>query len=115
MLYFLAKVILSAIIIALVSTAAARKSLFAAMMASIPLVSLLSFVWIYIETGDLDGISRLSRQIFWLVLPSLAFFLLLPVMIRYTGNFFLSLAVSLCVTAAAYAFLVLVLGRTRLM
>lgn len=52
------------------------------MLASLPLTSLLAFVWIQFETGDVKQIASLSRDIFWLVPPSLLLFVLLPMLLR---------------------------------
>jgi hypothetical protein len=47
-------------------------------LASLPLTSLLAFVWLYLDTGDTQRVADLSQGIFWLVLPSLSLFVLLP-------------------------------------
>lgn len=73
-----------------------------ALIASLPLVSILAFVWIYIDSGDVQKVSELSRQIFWLVMPFLVLFLVLPVLIRYHLNFYLALTLAMALTACAY-------------
>ncbi|MGZ3238404.1 MAG: DUF3147 family protein, partial [Burkholderiaceae bacterium] len=78
-------------------------SIWAATLASLPLVSLLAFIWLYVETGDANRIANLAQGIFWLVLPSLVLFILLPILLRGGWNFWLSLVVSCIATAGAYA------------
>ena len=81
-LWFLVKTLLTALIIASISELSRRYSVLAAALASLPLVSILAFVWIYMETGDTRKLIDMSYDIFWLVLPSLAFFLILPVLLK---------------------------------
>lgn len=103
MIYFLTKVFTSAILIAVISEISKRSSVWAATLASLPLVSLLSIIWIYTDKKDTAQIIDLSKDIFWLVLPSLAFFILLPILLQRGLNFWPSLAVSGLTTMAAYA------------
>lgn len=103
MLQYSVKIILSAIVIVAVSEVAKRNASWAAVLASLPLTSLLAFVWLYVDTGDVNRVALLSHEIFWLVLPSLLLFILLPVLLRAGWNFWLSLVVSCIATAAAYA------------
>lgn len=110
MLYFLAKVFTSAIVIATVSEISKRSSLWAATLASLPLVSLLSIVWIYLDTRDLDQIASLSNDIFWLVLPSLLFFIVLPLLIQEGLSFWPSLAISCLATIAGYTLTLRIIG-----
>lgn len=109
MIYYIIKIILSACLIVLVSEVAKRNSLAGALLASLPLVSILAFVWIYLDTGDMQKVSELSRQIFWLVIPSLVLFLALPVFIKNHFNFYLGLSLSMALTAGAYFVLVWIL------
>ena len=68
---FLIKVLISALLVAAVSEVARRSSLLGALLASLPVTSLLAFMWLYRETGDTEKVAALSADIFWLVLPSL--------------------------------------------
>jgi len=107
-LYYTIKIMLSALIIVAVSEIAKRSSTLGALLASLPLTSLLAFVWLYLDTGDVKKVSSLSSDIFWLVLPSLALFLVLPLLIRMGWGFWSSLAVAALVTAACYGVMLLV-------
>jgi hypothetical protein len=105
------KVAITAVLIVAISEIAKRSSFWAAVLASLPLTSILVFMWLYIETGNIDRVATLSLSIFWLVLPSLVMFLLLPLMLRAGWPFYLSLASSTIATAAAYVFMVSLLSR----
>jgi hypothetical protein len=105
------KVALTAVVVVAVSEIAKRSSLWGAVLASLPLTSLLAFVWIYLETGNAQSIAQLSQSIFWLVLASLPLFLALPFLLRYGWPFWPSLGVACVVTVGAYTGLVWLLGR----
>ncbi|MBK6659248.1 MAG: DUF3147 family protein [Proteobacteria bacterium] len=109
-LHMTIKLVLSAGIIVGVSEIARRSTFLGAVLASLPLTSLLAFVWLYVETGDVERISSLSGSIFWLVLPSLLLFLLLPALLRAGLGFWASLAASTAATTAAYFAMIKVLG-----
>jgi len=104
------KIGLSAAILVAVAEVAKRSSFWAAALASLPLTSLLAFVWLYLDSGDIDKIATLSQGIFWLVLPSLLLFIVLPLLLRSGLGFWLSLGTACLVTAAAYFGLVKILG-----
>lgn len=72
--YILKIAITSAVVVA-VAEIAKRSPVWVALVASLPLTSLLAFVWLYADTGESERIAVLSQSIFWLVLLSLALFL----------------------------------------
>ncbi len=102
MLYYALKVGISAFVIVAITEIAKRSTGFAALLAAIPLTSLLAFMWMRFEGVDSVRIAELSSQIFWLVLPSLVLFLLLPLLIRQGLDFWLSLAISIAATSGCY-------------
>ncbi len=102
MWYLVAKTLLTAVVIVAISELAKRSSFLAAALASVPLTSLLAFVWLYIESGDGEKVAALSQNIFWLVIPSLVMFVLLPILLRTGLNFWLSLLAACGATALAY-------------
>ncbi len=103
MIYYLVKIVATALIVVLVSEVAKRSSFWAAALASVPLTSILAFVWLYIDTKSPEKVAVLSQGIFWLVIPSLLMFIVLPALLRVGLNFWLSLAASCTLTALAYA------------
>ncbi|MBP7899496.1 MAG: DUF3147 family protein [Candidatus Cloacimonetes bacterium] len=112
MMYYLLKVIISAGLIVLISEVSKRSSFIGAIFASIPLVSFLAILWMYFETKDTGKIAELSIDIFWLVLPSLLFFILFPILLKRNWNFFLSFFLSTAVMVAGY-FLMTWLMKSR--
>jgi len=96
------KTLISAAIIAMVSEIAKRSPALAALIASLPLISVLGMLWIYQETSDVQRIASHAEATFWLVLPSLPMFLLLPAMLRHGFGFYLALALNVALTALLY-------------
>jgi hypothetical protein len=108
---FAAKVILTTAVVVAVSEIAKRSSFWGALLASLPLTSLLAFVWIYLETGNAQAVAGLSQGIFWLVLASLPLFLVLPALLRAGWAFWPSLGLACALTVGAYFVLVWALQR----
>jgi hypothetical protein len=96
------KILLSAAVLVAVSELAKRSSFWAAALASIPLTSLLAFIWLYSDTGDIQRVINLSNSIFWLVIPSLVLFIALPLLLKGGLNFWLSLLIAMVATAVSY-------------
>lgn len=109
--YYLVKIIISALLIVAISEIAKRSSFIGGLIASLPMISILAFLWLYVDTRSLEKVSALSQSIFWLVLPSLSLFLALPWLLRKTENFYLSLGLSVVIMLGLYAVMVLALRR----
>src|SRR5687767_4952261 len=105
------KIAITAAVVVAVSEIAKRSSVWGALIASLPLTSLLAFVWLYVDTRDVERVAALSQSIFWLVMPSLLLFLVLPWLLRSGWGFWSSLALASGATAAAYLAAVWLLGR----
>lgn len=111
MAYYVLKVLISAVLIVAISEIAKRSSFFGGLVASLPIVSILAFVWLYLDTRSLEKVSALSYSIFWLVVPSLSLFVALPWVLKRTENFYLGLGVSVVTMLGLYFVMVLVLKR----
>ena len=111
MAYYIVKVVISAILIVAISEISKRSSLVGAVLASIPLVSVIAMIWLYIDTRDVDRVAGLASSIFWLVLPSLALFLALPLLLKHGFNFYLSMTLSILVTIGCYWLMITLLDR----
>jgi hypothetical protein len=110
MLYAL-KVLLTAILAVAISEVSKRSTLLGGIIASLPLTSLLAFVWLYGETGDTAKIANLSNSVFWYVLPSLVLFLVLPLLLVRGFGFWLSLGIASALTFLAYLLMTALLSR----
>jgi len=111
MLYFSLKVAITSLLIVGVSEAAKRSSLLAAVLASLPLTSLLALIWLYHDTSDLKAAAALSTSIFWMVLPSLLFFVAFPFLIKCGWRFYPALLAAALLMVGAYWVYVQILKR----
>ena len=99
---FLIKVLLSALLIAGSSEAAKRSPALGAVLASLPLTSILALCWLFAETRDVQAAAAFSSSIFWAVLVSLPMFLVLSALLKRGFGFTPSLALSSVVAAMGY-------------
>lgn len=97
MIYIALKFFITAGVVVGVSEIAKRSGYFAAMLAALPLTSILAMIWIYVDTKDSQKIIDLSYGIFWLVLPTLLFFIVLPALIKNHFGFWPSMIISMAI------------------
>ena len=102
MLYVLLKAAVSGLIVAAASEVARRWPGWGALIVSLPLVSLLTFVWLWTDTRDSGRVAELSQSTFWFFLPSMPLFLVLPALLRSGMGFWLALAIAGAITIALY-------------
>ncbi|MFZ1288539.1 MAG: DUF3147 family protein [Melioribacteraceae bacterium] len=108
---YIIKILVSAFIIVAVSEVSKRNSLIGGILASLPLVSVLAIVWLYIETKDIQKISNLSTSIFWLVIPSLSLFIILPILLKTKLDFYLALVISIAIMIVLYYLMIFILSK----
>ena len=111
MIYYIIKILLSSVTLVAISEISKRSTTLGSILASIPLVSLLAFIWMYIDTKDTDKIAELSQGIFWLVIPSLIFFIRFPVLLKKNVDFWISLGISLTIMVLGYFLMLFVLKK----
>jgi hypothetical protein len=102
MLYLIVKAGLSGIIIAIVSEVARKFPGFGALIASLPLVSVLGMLWLWRDTADPVRMADHAFATFWFVLPSLPMFLLIPMLLRRGLHFLPALTAGCAVTILLY-------------
>jgi hypothetical protein len=101
--YLILKALVSGLIVAAASEIARRWPGLGGLIVSLPLVSLLTFLWLWRDTGDTDRIAALSQSTFWFFLPSMPLFLVLPLLLRAGWGFWTALGVAVALTLALYA------------
>jgi hypothetical protein len=111
MSYYLVKIAVTTVLVVLISEISKRSSLLGALIASVPLISVLAIMWLYVETRDAGRVASLAQSIFWLVLPSLTLFLVLPPLLHRGYNFYLSLLVAIVATVVSYYLTIGVIRR----
>jgi hypothetical protein len=114
MSYFALKAILSGLLIAAISEIARRSPGVAALVASLPLVSIIGMIWLWRDTGDTQRIASHAEATFWYVLPSLPMFLVVPWLIRLGVGFWPALGIGCAMTVVLYLLLVWVAPRFNL-
>ena len=111
MIYNIVKILISAILIALISEVSKRSTFFGAILASIPLVSVMAMIWLYFDTNDSLQVVQLSKSIFWLVIPSLVLFITFPFFIRLQLSFYSALSASLITMVITYFITIAILDK----
>ena len=111
MIWYLVKLLVSALIIVLVSEISKKLPLIGSLIASIPLISVLGMIWMYGEKVNVSKIASHAEGTFWYVLPSLPMFLVLPWMLRKGFNFPLSITACIALTGILYVIMTKVLTK----
>lgn len=111
MFQIIIKLLISSGIIVIVSEIGKKDTFLGGMIVSVPLVSVLSIVWLYIDTRNIETINSLSNSIFWMVVPSLALFVSLPLLLKSGINFYVSMVLSILITAGCYGLTIFILAR----
>jgi hypothetical protein len=110
-LAFITRAVLSGLIVAAIAIIAKRSPAAGALLASLPLISILGMIWLWRDTQDRLLMARHVEATFWYVIPSLPMFLLIPVMLRNGFGFWISLAAGCFVTVLLYALTISVAAR----
>lgn len=110
MSWIIAKYALTAAVVVLVSEAAKRSDRLGGFIAALPLITLLTLVWLYIERQPADKIANHAWYTFWYVLPTLPMFLAFPLLLPRLG-FWPTLLASAVITIVCFGLFALVLRR----
>ncbi|WP_298674136.1 DUF3147 family protein [uncultured Sphingomonas sp.] len=102
MFHLAVKAAISGILVAVASTLAKRYPGFGALIASLPLVSVLGMMWLWNDRPDAENMAAHVGATFWFVLPSLPMFLLIPVLLRHGIGFWPALIAGCGLTIALY-------------
>ena len=103
MFYLVTKAVISAIIIVIVSETARRSPGTGALIASLPLISVLGMIWLWRDTQDVTRMAEHSAATFWYVLPSLPMFWAIPVLLKRGIGFWPALVAGCVLTMALYS------------
>ena len=97
-----AKALVAGIMIAAIAELGRRLPAMAAVVASLPLVSVLGMIFLWHARPDAENMAVHSQATFWYVLPSLPMFLAIPIMLRSGWNFWIALTAGCALTVALY-------------
>tara|TARA_Y100000588_G_C13936930_1_gene788338 strand:+ start:239 stop:637 length:399 start_codon:yes stop_codon:yes gene_type:complete len=96
------KIVLTALIIFAVAQVSERNTLLAAVLASIPIVSVLAMMWMNYDGATSEQIVNFSKEIVWLIIPSLLLFIVMPMLIERGWEFYPALGAGLASTFVGY-------------
>lgn len=111
MLFLALKALISGILIAAASTLAKRYPGFGALVASLPLVSVLGMIWLWGEKPDAANMANHVGATLWYILPSLPMFIVMPALLRSGVGFWPTLGLGCALTIALYAGMVAIASR----
>ena len=102
MLMIVTKYAVTSFVIVLASELAKRSDKVGALIASLPLVTVLVMIWLYVENQGTEKVAQHAYYTFWYVLPTLPMFLVMPFLLHRGFNFWFALAAGLALTALAF-------------
>ena len=102
MLGLAAKALLSGVLIVAIAELGKRLPAMGALVASLPLVSVLGMMLLWHSRPDAENMAIHAEATFWCVLPSLPMFLLIPFMLRQGSGFWLALIAGCVLTVVLY-------------
>jgi hypothetical protein len=102
MFAFVAKALLAGVMIAAIAEVGRRLPAMGALIASLPLVSILGMMFLWNARPDAENMAQHAQATFWYVLPSLPMFLAIPAMLRHGVNFSVALALGCVLTVVLY-------------
>lgn len=111
MLQTIIKAAISGVLVMIVAETSKRSPAFGALVASLPLISILAVIWLWNDTGDTVRVADHLEATFFYVLPSLPMFLVMPALLRADYAFWPALGLSMAMTVMLYAIVVFVASR----
>jgi hypothetical protein len=103
-MWIVTKYLVTAALVVLVSEVAKRSDRLGALIAALPLVTVLTLVWLHVEDQPVAKLANHAYYTFWYVLPTLPMFLVFPWLLAHLG-FWLALLASAALTVAAFLLL----------
>ena len=96
------KALLSGALIVAIAEIGKRQPAVAALVASLPLVSVLGMLLLWYQRPDAENMAIHSEATFWYVLPSLPMFLAVPAILRHGTSFWVALLAGCALTVLLY-------------
>ena len=97
MIWLTSKYLISAALVVLISELAKRTDKFGALLAALPVVTLLALIWLHFENQPVEKIANQAWYTFWYVIPTLPMLLVFPFMLPRLG-FWPSLLAGIAIT-----------------
>ena len=106
MYWIITKYLLTAAVVVLISEVAKRSDKLGALVAALPLVTVLALIWLYVEDQPQEKIANHAWYTFWYVLPTLPMFLAFPALLPRIG-FWPTLLACVAITIICFGLLAL--------
>jgi F0F1-type ATP synthase assembly protein I len=101
MSWLIVKYLMTAAVVVLVSEAARRSDQLGGLIAALPMVTVLTLIWLHAEQQPVEKIANHAWYTFWYVVPTLPMFLLFPALLQRLG-FWPSLLACVVVTLLCF-------------
>ncbi len=85
MTYTIIKYLITAAVVVIISEFAKTSDKLGGLIASLPLVTVLTLIWLYVEKQPVSKIANHAYYTFWYVIPTLPMFLLFPYLLPKIG------------------------------
>lgn len=108
---FWSKALISGLLVALAATIAKRQPALGSLIVSLPLVSVLSMIWLWRDGADSEAMARYVGGTFWYFLPSIPMFLIIPALLRRGISFWPALGIGCLVTILLYLMMIAISAR----
>ena len=95
------KLLMTSAMIVLISEVAKKSDRLGGLIAALPLVTVITLIWLYIEEQPESKIANHAWYTFWYVVPTLPMFLAFPFLLKRFG-FWLTLGISIVITLIAF-------------
>jgi hypothetical protein len=110
MAWIVVKYLITALVVVVVSEVAQRSDKLGALVAALPLVTILTLIWLHVEKQPEATVANHAWYTFWYVVPTLPMFLVFPALLNRLG-FWLALGACMILTVACFALFALVVKR----
>lgn len=110
MTWIITKYAITAGLIVLISEVVKRSDKLGALIAALPMVTVLAMIWMVIEHQPEEKVSQHALLTFWYVIPTLPMFLLIPWLMPKIG-FWWALSAGVLATMIGFAIVAFIAGR----
>jgi len=113
-MYIIVKYLITAAMVVLISEFAKRSDKLGALIAALPLVTVLAMTWMFFEVKGAEQTEKIANHAwytFWYVIPTMPMFLLIPWMLRRGVNYGWTLLASCLLTAVLFVLTAWVMKR----
>ena len=108
MTWIITKYLLTAGMVVFISEVAKRSDRLGGFIAALPLMTLLTLTWLYIENQPEEKIANHAYYTFWYVIPTLPMFLLFPYLLPKLGCW-ITMGASIVVTVICFGLFALLM------